>query len=188
MITSQQGSRVKLGDFDPGDFNRGAGKPKEICWYLFKMFFFLTAFPYPSTLKVAILRMFDAKIGKGVIIKPRVNIVFPWKLRIGNDVWLGEEVILLNFEQITIGNDVCISQRTFLCGGNHDFKEPSMPYRNGPIILEDGVWIGASCFVGPGITISVDTVVSAGSVITTSLMANAIYKGNPAVFVKERWL
>lgn len=188
MIIARQRSRVKLGEFDPGDFDRGAGKLKEICWYFFKMFFFLTAFPFPSSLKSAILRMFGARIGKGVVIKPRINIHFPWKLNVGNDVWLGEEALLLNFELLTIGDNVCVSQRSFLCGGNHNYKDPTMPYRNAAITLEDGAWVGAGCFVGPGVTIGMDTVVAAGSVVTVSLMANAVYKGNPAVFVKERWL
>ena len=180
-------SRVRLKDFDASGFNRGAGKGKEICWYLFKMVFFLSAFPFPNFVKIKLLRLFGAKIGVGVTIKPRVNIHFPWKLEIGNDVWIGEEVFILNFEKAIIGNNVCVSQRAFLCGGNHDFKQPSMPYRNGTINLLDGAWVGASCFVGPGVTIGIDTVVTAGSIVTGSLEGNGIYRGNPAVFIKSRW-
>lgn len=187
MIALDSVSRVRLGDFNPEGFDRGAGKVKEIIWYLFKMFFFLSAFPFPNGLKCALLRAFGAQVGKGVIIKPRVNIHFPWKLKIASNVWIGEEALLLNFEQLQIGNNVCISQRSFLCGGNHNYKEPSMPYRNDIITIKDGAWIGAGCFVGPGVIIGLDTVVSAGSVVTASLDDNGIYKGNPATFVKERW-
>ncbi|MDT3404796.1 WcaF family extracellular polysaccharide biosynthesis acetyltransferase [Mucilaginibacter terrae] len=180
-------SRVRLGDFNTAGFNRGAGKLKEISWYLIKMVFFLSAFPFPSSIKTTLLKLFGAKIGSGVNIKPRVNIHFPWKLEIGNDVWIGEEVFILNFEKTVIGNNACISQRAFLCGGNHDFKQPSMPYRNGPITLMDGAWVGASCFVGPGVTIGTDSVITAGSIVTGSIEANGIYRGNPAVFIKNRW-
>lgn len=181
-------SKVRLGDFDASiGLDRGAGKLKEIIWYLFKMFFFLSAFPFPYKLKTLILKMFGAKVGHGVIIKPRVNFHFPWKLEIGNDVWLGEQVEILNFEKIFIGNNVMISHRAFLCGGNHDFLIPSLPYRNGPITLQDGSWIGASTFIGPGITIGTDSVVTAGSVVTSSIPGNGIYKGNPAKFIKSRW-
>jgi putative colanic acid biosynthesis acetyltransferase WcaF len=116
-----------------------------------------------------------------------VNIHFPWKLVVGDHVWIGEEAFLLNFELLSIGNNVCISQRAFLCGGNHDYKTASMPYRNGPITLEDGSWIGANTFIGPNVTIGVDTVVSAGSVVTQSLEGNGIYRGNPVQFIKNRW-
>jgi putative colanic acid biosynthesis acetyltransferase WcaF len=140
-------SRVRLNDFDAGiGLDRGAGKLKELTWYLVKVVFFLSALPYPSGFKRWLLQLFGAKMGKGVVIKPRVNIHMPWKLVVGNYVWIGEEVFILNFEKITIGDNVCVSQRAFLCGGNHDFGVPSMPYRNGPITLQDGSWVGAGCF------------------------------------------
>lgn len=167
--------------------DRGASKAKEISWYFIKVLFFLSAIPYPSKFKVLLLRLFGAKIGKGLVIKPRVNIHFPWKLIIGNNVWIGEEAFLLNFELLTIGNSVCISQRVFICGGNHDYKDPKMPYKNGVIVLEDGSWVGASSFVGPDVKIGINTVVSAGSVVTKSLPVNCIYRGNPIQFIKNRW-
>ena len=181
-------SGVRLAAFDAAvGLDRGAGKLKEILWYLVKVVFFLSALPWPSTFKCSLLRVFGAKIGKGVNIKPRVNIHFPWKLIVGNDVWIGEEAFLLNFEQMCIGHDVCISQRAFLCGGNHDFRVPEMPYRNGPITLEDGSWVGASVFISPGVTVGIDTVITAGSIVTGNLAPNGIYKGNPAAYIKQRW-
>jgi putative colanic acid biosynthesis acetyltransferase WcaF len=181
-------SRVELKKFDPSiGLNREANFIKEIVWYFTKTIFFLSAFPFPSKFKVSLLRCFGATIGEGVVIKPRVNIHFPWKLVVGNHVWIGEEAFLLNFELMTIGNNVCISQRAFLCGGNHDYKTASMPYRNGPITLEDGSWIGATTFVGPNVIIGTDTVVSAGSVVTKSLAENGIYSGNPIQLIKNRW-
>lgn len=181
-------TKVRLDLFDSKiGLVRGSGKLKEIIWYLVKVIFFMSAFPFPSKFKVNILRLFGAIIGRGVVIKPRVNIHFPWKLVIGNHVWIGEEAFLLNFELLSIGNNVCISQRAFLCGGNHDYKRASMPYRNGPITLADGSWVGANVFVGPNVTIGVDTVVSAGSVVTQSLAENGIYRGNPVQFIKNRW-
>ncbi|HTE12047.1 MAG TPA: hypothetical protein VK645_13780, partial [Chitinophagaceae bacterium] len=63
-------SRVRLADFDATrNYNRGAGKIKIIGWYMVKMCFFLTAFPFPSGFKAALLRLFGARIGKGLVIK-----------------------------------------------------------------------------------------------------------------------
>ena len=176
MVEKKTLSRVRLAEFNPElGLDRGAGAIKEVCWYLVKMLFFLTAIPYPSSVKRSFLRFFGARVGRGVVIKPRVNIHMPWKLEIGDDVWIGEEVFILNFEKVAIGSNVVISQRAFLCCGNHDFRDPAMPYRNAPITLEDGCWVGANSFIGPGVTVGVDTVVSAGSVVTSSLESNHVY-------------
>jgi putative colanic acid biosynthesis acetyltransferase WcaF len=181
-------SRVRLREFDSTiGLDRGSSKIKEAAWYLVKMWVFLSAFPYPSSFKARLLRLFGARIGERVVIKPRVNIHLPWKLEIGDDSWIGEEVFILNFEQVTIGSNVSVSQRAFLCCGNHDYRIPSMPYRNRPITLCDGSWVGASCFVGPGVTIGVDTVVTAGSVVVSSLPENGVYGGNPPVLKVVRW-
>jgi putative colanic acid biosynthesis acetyltransferase WcaF len=181
-------NKIRLDLFDSKiNFERGASTSKFIFWYILKSFFFLSAIPYPSKFKAFILRCFGAKVGVGLVLKPRVNIHFPWKLTIGDHVWIGEEALLLNFENLIIGSHVCISQRVFLCGGNHDFKIVTMPYRNGPITLENGCWVGANCFIGPNVTIGNESVISAGSVVTKSLAENGIYCGNPAKFIKERW-
>ena len=180
--------KVRLDLFDSADgLVRGASIYKEMLWYLIKVCFFLSSLPFSSKFKVFLLRKFGAKIGNGVVIKPRVNIHFPWKLEIGNHVWIGEEVFLLNFEILKIGNNVCISQRAFLCGGNHDYKDVAMPYRNGPITIDDGSWIGAGVFVGPSVSIGSNTVITAYSVVTKSLPQNGIFQGNPIQFVKNRW-
>jgi len=182
------GSRVRLDQFNANiGLNRGAGRLKEIMWYLTKIIFFLSSFPFPNILKTCLLRIFGAQIGHALIIKPRVNIHMPWKLTVGNNVWIGEESFILNFECVKIGNNACISQRAMLCGGNHDYGLPEMPYRNGPITICDGAWIGAGSFVGPNVTVGVDTIVSACTVVTKNLESNAIYKGNPAKYIKNRW-
>lgn len=62
-----------------------------------------------------------------------------------------------------------------------------MPYRNGPITLEDGSWIGAGSFVGPNVIIGTDSIITAHSVVTRSTNVNSIYSGNPASYVKKRW-
>ncbi len=181
-------SRAYLGSFDSSEgFHRGRIKLVEMLRYIVKIIFFLSPFPVASNFKVNVLKLFGAEIGEGVVIKPRVNIHFPWKLVIGNNVWIGEEVFLLNFEMLSIGNNVCISQRAFLCGGNHDFRDGAMKYRNGTIILRDGCWVGANVFVGPNVDIGVDSIVSAGTVITKSIASNGIYKSDELRRIGDRW-
>jgi putative colanic acid biosynthesis acetyltransferase WcaF len=156
-------------------------------WYLVKIVFFLSALPWPSALKRPLLRFFGAKIGAGVVIKPRVNIHFPWRLEIGAYSWIGEEVFILNFAPVRIGNHACVSQRAFLCTGNHDFRDERFSFRSAPISIGDGAWVGASVFVGPGVEIGDEAVVAAGSVALKSLPAGMICGGNPAEARSKRW-
>ncbi len=181
-------TRVRNDLFDPGQgLDRGRPRLVEAAWYLVKCAFFLSALPWPASLKCALLRFFGGTVGRQVCIKPRVNIHFPWKLRIGDHAWIGEEVFILNFEPVTIGAHCCISQRAFLCAGNHDFRRPDMRYRNRPITIEDGAWVGAQVFVAPGVTIGTEAVITAGSVVTRSQPAQTICGGNPCAAVKPRW-
>lgn len=94
---------------------------------------------------------------------------FPWKLIIGEHSWIGEEVFILNFEKISIGTHCCVSQRAFLCGGNHDYTDPTFRYRNGPITIENGAWVCAQVFVSPNILIERNAVISAGSIVKENI-------------------
>lgn len=182
-------TRVRNDLFDPAQgLDRGRPQWVEALWYLIKCLLFLPPWPFPSCLKRAVLRGFGAQVGRGVVIKPRVNIHFPWKLSVGDFTWLGEEVFILNFEPVNIGEHCCLSQRVFVCAGNHDYRQPQMPYRNAPITIEDGAWIGAQSFVGAGTIIGCEAVVTAGSVVTRNLPPHMVCKGNPCRPLKNRWL
>lgn len=180
--------KTRLDLFDPRlGLIRGRSKPIEFLWYLSKCLIFLTPLPWPTFLKVFILRLFGAKIGRGLIIKPRVNIHFPWKLVVGDNVWIGEEVFILNFEQVSILSNACISQRAFLCAGSHDFRDVTFRYRNSPVTIGSGAWIGACVFVCPGVNVGSESVATVGSVVTRSVPSNAIVSGNPATVRSLRW-
>ncbi len=57
-----------------------------------------------------------------------------------------------------------------------------------PIHLESGVWIGANCLVCNGAVIGSHAVLTAGSVASSDLEPFSIYRGNPAVKIKNRLL
>ncbi|MEM6910439.1 MAG: WcaF family extracellular polysaccharide biosynthesis acetyltransferase [Verrucomicrobiota bacterium] len=181
-------SNTRLDQFDASvGFDRGRSKAVEAVWYVLKCVLFLSPLPWPSRLKCLVLRVFGGKVGAGVTIKPRVNIHFPWKLEVGDWCWLGEEVFILNFEPVKIGASACISQRAFLCGGNHDFRDQTFRFRNAPIAIGDGAWVGAQSFVGPGVIVGDEAVITAGSVVTKSVPENEVVSGNPAAQVGVRW-
>jgi putative colanic acid biosynthesis acetyltransferase WcaF len=179
---------TRLDQFDASKgFSRGRSGLVIAAWYLLKCAFLLSALPWPSGLKVGLLRAFGARIGNGVVIKPRVNVHFPWKLEVGDHAWIGEEVFILNFEPVKIGAHACLSQRAFLCTGNHDYRDPQFSYRNAPVTVGAGAWVGANAFVGPGVTIGAEAVLAAGAVVTRDVPANVIVAGNPVQEKGRRW-
>jgi len=136
--------------------------------------------------KVDLLRICGEYVGKGVKIKPCVNIKYPWKLKMGNHIWIGENVWIDNLDHVYIEDHCCISQGAMLLCGNHNFKRTTFDLITGPIYLEKGVWIGAVSIVCPNIRCHEHSVLTVGSVATSNLEAYAIFQGNPAVFIKQR--
>ncbi|CDF80620.1 acetyltransferase [Formosa agariphila KMM 3901] len=132
------------------------------------------------------MKLFGAKIGKGVVIKPGVNIKFPWLLTIGDYTWIGEKVWIDNLAEVIIGKNVCISQEAMLLCGNHNYKKSTFDLMVGKVNIEDGAWVGAKSIVCPGVTIGSHAILTVNSVATTRLDANNIYQGNPAKQIRKR--
>lgn len=177
---------VDLSRFTTGDFDKGAGFLKITLWYFVNALIVRASWNPFVGIKVFLLRLFGAKIGRGGCIKNNVIIKSPWNLVIGDNCWIGESVWIDNLDKVTIGSNVCISQGAMLLTGNHDYTVPSMPYRNAPIVIEDGAWIGAQATVCPGVTVHTNAILTVGSVATKAMEENGIYQGNPAVKMRER--
>ena len=179
MTTNLQGYTL-------GGFSTGRNWLVRILWYYTNSFIFKSYwFPF-SGLKVLLLRIFGAKVGVGVNIKPNVNIKYPWRLSIGEFTWIGEEVWIDNLASVSIGANCCLSQGAFLLCGNHNYKKTTFDLITQPITLEDGVWIGAKAIVCPGVIIASHAVLSVMSVATNNLESFKIYQGNPAKEIKIR--
>ena len=178
--------KVRLDQFNNDWFYPG-GKLKIALWTLFSITFIRTAFPWPIFIKKLLLQLFGCKLGKGFVIKPQVNIKYPWKLTIGDYVWLGENVWIDNLGNVEIHDHVCISQGAMLLTGNHDYKKSSFDLKVEKILLKSGVWIGANSVVCPGVVCRENSVLSVSSVATKDLIANKIYQGNPATQKKVRF-
>ena len=176
---------MDLSIYDNSDFDRGASVWKEGVWYLVRWIFFQTSFPWPSGLRVALLRLFGAKIGQGVVVRANVNISFPWRLRIGDHVWIGEDVGILSLAPVTIESNVCISQRAYLCTGSHDFRREDFKLNVEPITVRAGSWVAAAAFVGPGVEVGAGAVVAAGSVVFENVSPNTLVQGNPARVISQ---
>ncbi|MFW6326769.1 MAG: WcaF family extracellular polysaccharide biosynthesis acetyltransferase [Bacteroidota bacterium] len=178
--------QVDLSRYDNSWFNPGKGFIIRTLWYFVNILFFANGLFPVSGLKVFFLRLFGARIGKGVVIKPSVNIKYPWNLKIGNFTWIGEEVWIDNLTKVSIGDNCCLSQGALLLCGNHDYKKDTFDLMVGEIVLEDGVWIGADSIVTGNSICQSHSVLSVQSVAPLNMEPYTVYRGNPAVAVKKR--
>lgn len=164
------------------------GKPfwYRSLWLLVEAMALLNPIFVPFGLKCRILRAFGAQIGENVFIKPNLHVKHPWRLTVGDNVWLGERAWIDNLVPVIIGSNVCISQGAYLCTGNHDWSDPGMGMTAKPIVIGDGAWVGAFAKVGPGITVGAEAIVTMGSVLLKDAEPRGIYQGNPAVRIRTR--
>jgi len=166
--------------------NIGAGKLKQVCWYFTNIFFFKNSLNISSGLKVFLLKLFGAKIGKGTVIKPSVNIKYPWKLQAGNHVWIGEESWIDNLSDVIIGDNATLSQAAMILTGSHDHTKETFDFISLPVVIEEGAWIGARAVVYGGVTVGTHAILGINAVAENNLQPYTIYKGNPAVPVLKR--
>lgn len=133
-----------------------------------------------------LLRLFGAKIGKNVLIRPTVRITYPWKLTVGDYAWVGDDAVLYTLGEIEIGARTVISQKTYLCTGAHDYRQVTFDIFAKPIRIGDQAWLAADVFVAAGVEVGTGTVVGARSSVFTSLPDGVIAMGSPAKVIRTR--
>lgn len=175
-----------LGKYDNSWYDSGGNGLKRFLWYFVNVMVLKNRLNPMSWLKVWVLRLFGAKIGRGVVIKPGVNVKYPWLLVIGDNSWIGEDVWIDNLTHVTIGSDCCVSQGAMLLCGNHNYRLTTFDLIVKPVTIRDGAWIGAKSVVCPGVTVGRESVLTVGSVATGDLEDGKIYQGVPAVIKSVR--
>jgi putative colanic acid biosynthesis acetyltransferase WcaF len=169
----------------PPDFRGRSGVVVQL-WWLVQATLFRWSPQLLYGFRRGLLRLFGAKIGTGVIIRPSVEIPYPWKLSIGDHSWIGDHAVLYCFAQITIGRNAVVSQKSYLCAGTHDYRSPGFDIQAYPIVIEDEAWVAADVFVAPGVTIGRGAVVGSRSSVFSDLPAMMICVGSPARPVHAR--
>lgn len=158
---------------------------RTIWGWVYTLFFRYSPKPMHSW-RTFLLRLFGAKVGKGVHVYPKVNIWAPWNLELSDQSGVANGATLYSQGKITIGKRVTISQGAHLCAGTHDHTQPGFPLLTKPIIIEDNVWVAAEAFIHPGITIGEGCVIGARSVVTKDMPPWMICAGNPCIPIKRR--
>jgi putative colanic acid biosynthesis acetyltransferase WcaF len=147
-------------------------------WTVAELLLVTNAWQPSSRLRASVLRLFGARVGAGVVLRPGLRVKFPWKLSVGEHSWIGEGVWIHNQAQLTIGSDAVVSQGSFLTTGSHDFSG-DMSLVTRPVTIEDGAWVTARCTVLSGSRVGRSALVLPGTVVRGQVPAGSLYGGHP---------
>ena len=182
-IPSQSGSNaepwVDLRQYDQSGFDRGQPGWFILWWWLVQAIAFPLSLHNFNGFRCWLLRLFGAKIGRGVIIRPTARFTYPWKIAIGDYSWIGDNVVLYSLEQISIGSHCVISQKSYLCTGSHNYQDTAFGLVTAPIRIHNGVWVAADSFLAPGVTIGANTVIGARSSVFSDIPPEQVAWGSP---------
>ncbi|WCM20497.1 putative colanic acid biosynthesis acetyltransferase [Paraburkholderia bryophila] len=182
----EAGRVIDLSLAGKGNYRAARGPLIELIWFVLEACVINNKLLPLSSVRVALLRLFGAKIGNGCRFVHPLRVKAPWNLEVGDKCWFGVDVWIYNQAPIRIGSNVCISQGTFLTAGSHEMST-TMDLQVAPIVIEDGVWITSKCVVQMGVTIGRSAVVTPLSVVHRSLEAEGVYGGNPCRFIRKRF-
>ena len=176
----------KLDQFRVPPGFRGRGPVVVALWQLVQSTLFaLSPQPFFGWRRF-LLRLFGAKIGRKVLLRPTVRVTYPWKTEIGDFSWVGDHVELYSLDRISIGSHSVISQRSYLCTGSHDMDDLAFSYVTAPITVGDQVWIASDVFVAPGVKVGRGAVIGVRSSVLKDVPPEVVAMGEPARVVRNR--
>ena len=184
--SAESAAFVDLSSFSNKDYHPGRGRLAQLLWYYCSLLLFESGWFPLRRVKISILRLFGAKIGDGVVLKPHVRIKYPWRLTVGDHCWIGQNAWIDNIEDVTIASHVCISQLAYFCTGSHDHRLTTFDLTAKPISVCDGAWIGAGAILLGGVKIKTNAIVASGSVVVKDVEEGDIVGGNPSKLIGKR--
>lgn len=172
---------VDLRQYDQSNFDRGRPGWFILLWWLVQAVAFPLSLHNFNSFRVWLLRLFGAKVGTGVIIRPTARFTYPWKVTIGDYSWIGDDVVFYSVDRISIGCHCVISQKSYLCTGSHDITDPAFALITAPISIGNGTWLATDCFVGAGVSIGANSVIGARSSVLRSIPPEQVAWGTPCL-------
>lgn len=155
-------------------------------WWLVQSTLFRGSPQFAYRFRAILLRLFGAKIGKGVVIRPTVTVTYPWKVSIGDYAWIGDDVVLYSLGEIIIGSNSVVSQKSYLCAADHDHTKNNFPIRAYRIEIGTECWVAADTFIAPGVTIGHGCVIGARSSVFRDLPSGMVCLGSPCIPIRAR--
>ena len=132
-----------------------------------------------------------ATIGRKVKWGFPIDLVGADQLKVGDGVFIGENVKLDASGGIVIGDHTLISAGVFVTSRQHNYQSTDLRIREqgysfAPVIIGHDVWIGHGAKILPGVSIGAGSIIGAGSVVNRDTGAYEIWAGVPARYIKSR--
>ncbi|MEC0666410.1 putative colanic acid biosynthesis acetyltransferase [Priestia flexa] len=179
--------KINLLNYHQKGYSRGKNGLIVLVWWFVQGTVFRYSFHFMYKWRRALLRLFGANIGKEVKVRASAQFTYPWKVTIGDNSWIGDNVKLYSLDSINIGKNCVVSQESYLCTGSHNIKDPHFGLITKPIVIKDGAWVASDVFIYPGVTINEMAVVAARSTVVKDVSANEVHAGSPAKYIKRRF-
>ena len=126
-------------------------------------------------------KMFGA-VGRDCWIEPPIYFAYGSNVFLGDGVYVNFNLTLVDDCKITIGNGVLFGPNVTISVTGHpidpELRAKGYMYAS-PVNIGDHVWIGSGAVICPGVTIGVNTVIGAGSIVTKDIPPNVVAVGNP---------
>jgi len=165
--------------YRPGDPEIQADQAAAKSW----MVRYNAALGAPAAERRSLLRELLPEVGDGAVIRPPFHCDFGYNIRLGADVFLNFNCVILDVVAVTIGTGTQIGPAVQIYTADHP-RDPAIR-KTGvefgrPVLIGRNAWIGGGAIILPGITIGDDAVVAAGAVVTRDVPPGATVLGNPA--------
>jgi acetyltransferase-like isoleucine patch superfamily enzyme len=159
-------------------------------FYFIYGFFKNLPFPLCNYLRFASLLIFGAKV-KSPSIGEGVTVFCPWDLEIGANTTIGARCTLTAFGGLKIGNDVRIAPNVMILTTDHEYSKPDLKIRDqgfkqAAIEIGNDVWLAGNVVVVKGVQIGDGVVIGANSVVTHDIPPYSIAAGAPCRVIKKR--
>jgi maltose O-acetyltransferase len=141
------------------------------------------ALALPVSERHALLSEHLGHVGTCAVIRPPFFCDYGYNIRLGDDVFLNFNCVILDVVEVTIGDRTQVGPAAQIYAADHP-RDPATR-RTGlefgrPVRIGRDVWIGGGAIILPGITIGDGAVIGAGSVVTRDVAAGQTVAGNPA--------
>ena len=158
--------------------------------YFLAIAYWIVSFPilHPRHRPFA-LRLLGLRIGRGARIESQC-LIQSRKISVGDNFSCNVGCYFEGHDGLTIHDEVSIGAFVRIMTTTHaimpsKFRRDKDEQSHGPVVIQDGVWIGTGAIILPGVTIAEGCVIGAGAVVIESTEPHGLYAGVPAVRKKE---